>query len=137
MRTVAGVGRGAVEQEMKECAGTVLGALDRVPDELVDAEWRRLRHWLFDETLIPSRYKALLGVAVAASLRCPYSTRLQSELARVHGASEAELAEAVEHAALVAGWSTRLSGLEVSPADFAVEVERVIGHVATRLGLQP
>jgi len=127
----------ADEQEMEEFAGTALGALDRVPDELVDAEWQRLRHWLFDETLIPSRYKALLGVAVAASLRCPYAARLQTELARVHGASEAELVEAVEHAALIAGWGTRLSGLEASLTDFAAEVEKVISHVAGRLGLQP
>jgi AhpD family alkylhydroperoxidase len=131
------MGRIAVELEMEELAGTALGVLDRVPDELVDAEWRRLRQWLFHETLIPSRYKALIGVAVAASLRCPYAARLQSELARVHGASEAELAEAVQHAALGAGWGVRLSGLEVSPADFAAEVEKVVGHLARRLGIQP
>src|SRR5437899_1143610 len=39
MRTVAVMGRLAVEEEMKELAGTSLGALDRVSDELVDAEW--------------------------------------------------------------------------------------------------
>lgn len=76
---------------MRELAGRVLSVLDRVPDELVNAEWQLLRWSLLDDTLIPGRYKALIGVAAAAVLRCPYAIGLHTEMARVHGASEAEL----------------------------------------------
>lgn len=124
------MGRETVEREMKELAGTVLSMLDRVPDELVDTEWLLLRRALFDDTLLPVRSKALIGVAVAAALRCPYAARLHSGLARASGASEAELAEAVGHSALVAGWSSRLVGLEVDTAGFGAEVARVADHVA-------
>jgi AhpD family alkylhydroperoxidase len=127
------MGRESVEREMKEVAGRILSVLDRVPDELVEAEWQLLRRSLFDETLIPSRYKALIGVAVAAALRCPSAARLHTGLAQLHGASEAELAEVVQLAAFVAGWTTRLGGLHVNADDFAAEVAEVLRYVSTRV----
>jgi AhpD family alkylhydroperoxidase len=127
------VGRETLEHEMTEVAGTVLSLLDRVPDELVDAEWQLVRRSLFEETLIPSRYKALIGVAVAAALRCPYGIRLHTGLAQVHGATQAEVAEVVQQAAFVAGWSTRMGGLQVDADDFAAEVADVLRYMSTRV----
>ena len=127
--------REAVEREMEEMLGTVLSVLERVPDELVDAEWDLLKRAQFGETLIPTRYKELIGVAVAAVLRCPYGARLHTELARLQGATDAEVAEAVHYAGLVTGWSTQMAGLQVDPADFAGEVDRAVGHLARRMGL--
>ena len=119
-----------VEQEMKAVLGRTPAVLDRVPDELLDADWRLLRRAFVDGSLIPSRYQALIGVAVAAAIRCPYATRLHTELARVHGASEAEVAEAVHHAALVTGWSTRLHGFSSDAGAFESEVAEVAAHIA-------
>jgi len=130
------VGREAVEREMTEVAGVVLSVLDRVPDELIDAEWQLLRRSLFEQTLLPGRYKALIGVAVAAALRCPYATRLHTGLAQVHGASEAELAEVVQYCGLVSGWSALLHGLATDPAAFGGEVTQVVGHLTSRVGVE-
>ena len=127
------MGREAVDREMTDVAGTVLSVLDRVPDELVEAEWKVLRRALFEETLIPGRYKALIGVAVAAALRCPYGAQLHTGLAQVHGVSEAELAEVVQQAAFIAGWSTRMGGLQIDAADFAAEVAKIAEHRSARV----
>ncbi len=127
------MGREAVEREMTEVAGTVLSVLDRVPDELVEAEWQLLRRSLFEDTLIPGRYKALIGVAVSAVLQCRYGARLHTGLAQVHGVSEAELAEAVQQAAFVASLSTRMGGLQIDAADFAAEVEKITEHRSARV----
>jgi alkylhydroperoxidase/carboxymuconolactone decarboxylase family protein YurZ len=127
------VGREAVEREMRDIAGTVLSVLGRVPDEFVEAEWQLLRRSLFEDTLIPSRYKALIGVAVAAALRSPAAARLHTGLAQVHGATDAELAEVVQQAAFLAGWATRISGLEVDADEFAAEAAEVLRHVSTRV----
>jgi len=129
------MGRESVEREMKEFAGRVLSVLDQVPDELVDAEWQILRRSLFEDTLIPSRYKALIGLAVAAALRCPSAARLHSSLAELHGASGAELSETVQLAAFVTGWTTRLGGLHGDADDFAAEVADILRYVATRVCL--
>lgn len=126
------MGRDEVDREMKELAGTSMAVLDQVPDEVVDAEWQLLKWSLFDETLIPNRYRALIAVAVAAVLRCRYAIRLHTEMARVHGASEAEIAASVHHASLVSAWSARMNGVEVDAAEFAAEVERVVSHMTER-----
>ena len=130
------MGREAVDREMKELAGTSMTVLDQVPDEVVDSEWRLLKWSLFDETLIPNRYRSLIAVAVAAVLRCRYAVRLHTELARVHGASEAEIAASVHHATLVSAWSARMNGVDVDPAEFAGEVERLVSHVMEREGVR-
>jgi AhpD family alkylhydroperoxidase len=126
---VVNVGRDAVDREMKEFAGTSMVVLDQVPDEVIDAEWHLLKWSLFDETLIPNRYRALIALAVAAVLRCRYATRLHTEMARVHGASEAEIAASVHQATLVSAWSARMNGIEVDAAEFAAEVERLVSHM--------
>jgi AhpD family alkylhydroperoxidase len=120
--------REMLEREIKETLGTVPAVLDWVPDEILEAEWRLLRRSFVDESLIPPRYRALMGVAVAAALRCPSSIRMHTALARAQGASEAELAEAVHHAAFVAGWSTRVSGFELGAAVLEAEVTQIIDH---------
>jgi len=127
--------REAVEREMEELLGTVLSVFDRVPEELVDAEWQRFKRAQFGETLIPNRCKELIGVAVAAVLRCPYGLRLHTELARLHGATDAEVAEAVHYAGLVVGWSTQMTGLGLDLADFAAEVDATVRHLARTMGL--
>jgi AhpD family alkylhydroperoxidase len=127
--------RDTVEREMEEMLGTVMSVLDRVPDELVDAEWQRFKRAQFSETLIPNRCKELIGVAVAAVLRCPYGLRLHTELARLHGATDAEVAEAVHYASLVVGWSTQMAGLGLDLADFAAEVDGTVRHLARTMGL--
>ena len=127
--------RDMVERDMTEVLGRTPALLDRVPDELLDADWRLLRRAFVDDSLIPSRYQALIGVAVAATLRCPYAARLHTELARVHGANEAELAEAVHHAAMVTGWSTRLHGFGFDAEEFDGEVAEIAKHIAGRLAV--
>jgi alkylhydroperoxidase/carboxymuconolactone decarboxylase family protein YurZ len=118
---------------MRDITGTVLSVLDRIPDEFVEAEWLLLRRSLFEDTLIPSRYKALIGLAVAAALRSPAAARFHTGLAQVHGATDAELAEVVQQAAFLAGWTTRISGLQVDADEFAAEVAEVLRHVSTRV----
>ena len=127
--------RETVEREMQEMLGTVPSVLNRVPDELVEAEWQLVKLAQFGETLIPNRSKELIGVAVAATLRCPYGLRLHTELARLYGATDAEVAEAIRFAGLVVGWSTQMTGLGLDPTDFAAEVETTVGHLAKTMGL--
>jgi AhpD family alkylhydroperoxidase len=120
---------------MRDLLGTVPCSFDRLADEFVDSEWDLMKRMQFGETLIPNRYKELIGVAVAAVTRCPYATRLHTEVARLHGATEAEVAEAVHYAALVSAWSTQLSGLAPDPDGFAAEVDETVRHLARRMGL--
>jgi AhpD family alkylhydroperoxidase len=124
------MGRRDVEEEMRETLGEVLGAFDRIPDEFLGPEWELMKRVQLGETLIPNKYKELIGLAIAAALRCRYGVLLHTEAARLHGASDAEVAEALHYAKLESGWSVHLAGLQVDYGDFAREVERTMAFLA-------
>lgn len=118
-----------VHREMKEMFGTVIGFIDEIPDEYIDAEWEVMKNLQFGETLIPNKYKEMIGLAVAAATRCRYCTLFHTEAAKLFGATDEEIEEAVHYTKLVSGWSTYLNGLRVDEDDFADEVRRVVEHV--------
>jgi AhpD family alkylhydroperoxidase len=123
--------------EMRETLGTALMAFDRIPDELLDPEWEVQKRLTLGETVIPARYKELIGLAVAAACRCPYGILLHTEGARLHGASDAEVAEAVHYARHELGWSAAFSGLQVDFEEFRREVGRTIEFLARNRPPEP
>jgi len=58
--------RAEVEQEIRETLGLVPGFLRGVPDDVFDYEWTLFKRYELDETLIPNKYKELMGVALHA-----------------------------------------------------------------------
>jgi AhpD family alkylhydroperoxidase len=124
------MGREQVEHEMTESLGGVLGSFDRIPDEFMSPEWELMKRVQLGETLIPNKYKELIGLAIAAVMRCRYGVLLHTEGARLHGATDAEVAEALHYAKLNAGWSVHLAGLQVDYAEFTREVERTMAFLA-------
>lgn len=116
---------------MKEMFGTVIGFVDQIPDEFIAEEWDVMKRLQFGETLIPNRYKELIGLGIAAATRCRYCTLFHTEAAKLFGASDEEVQEAVHYGKLVSGWSFYLNGLRVDEDEFADEVRRVVEYVRT------
>ena len=121
-----------VHNEMRQMFGTVISFVDQIPDAYIDAEWDLIKRVQFDETLIPNKYKELMGVGVAAATRCRYCSLFHTEAAKLFGATAAEVEEAVHYAKLVSGWSVYLNGLQVDHEAFADEVRRVVAHVSSQ-----
>jgi AhpD family alkylhydroperoxidase len=120
-----------VHREMKEMFGTVISFVDRIPDEFIDSEWDLIKRVQFGQTVIPNKYKELMGLAISAVSRCRYCALFHTEAARLNGATEAEIQEAVHYAKLVTGWSIYINGLQVDYEEFADEVRRVVDYVRT------
>jgi AhpD family alkylhydroperoxidase len=118
-----------VRREMQEMFGTVISFVDRIPDEFIDSEWDLIKRVQFGQTLIPGKYKELMGLAISAVTRCRYCALFHTEAARLNGATDAEIEEAVHYAKLVSGWSIYINGLQVDYDEFADEVRRVVGYV--------
>jgi len=121
-----------VHREMTEMFGTVISFVDEIPDEFIDSEWDLIKRVQFGETLIPNKYKELIGLAVSAVTRCRYCILFHTEAAKLFGATEAEVEEAVHYTKLVSGWSTYINGLQVDYDEFAAEVARVTEYVRTK-----
>jgi len=123
------MGREDVHREMKEMFGTVISFVDQIPDEFIDSEWDLIKRVQFGETHIPNKYKELIGLAISAVSRCRYCTLFHTEAAKLNGATDTEVEEAVHYAKLVSGWSVYLNGLQVDYDEFADEVHRVVEYV--------
>ena len=118
-----------VHREMKEMFGEVLGFIDLIPDQFIDAEWELIKGVQLGETLIPNKYKELIGLAVAATTRCRYCALFHTEAAKLFGATDEEVEEAMHYTKLVLGWSTYLNGMQVDYDEFKAQVGRVVEHV--------
>ena len=76
-------------------------------------------------TALDGKTKELIGLAVAAQIPCEYCIYFPTEFARVNGATEQEIEEAVGMAAMTRTGSTLLHGLQVDPAQFKKVVARL------------
>jgi AhpD family alkylhydroperoxidase len=118
-----------VQREMKEMFGEVIGFVDLIPDRFIDAEWELIKGVQFGETLIPNKYKELIGLALSAATKCRYCALFHTESARLFGATDEEIEEAVHYAKLVLGWSTYINGMQIDYDEFKAQVGRVVEHV--------
>lgn len=121
--------RSDVHVEMKELFGEVIPFIDLIPDQFIDSEWDLIKRVQFGETLIPNKYKELIGLAVSAATRCRYCALLHTEAAKLFGATDDEVEEAMHYTKLVIGWSTYINGMQVDYDEFKAMTARVVEHV--------
>ena len=76
-------------------AGARPGFFASVPDYLIESEWASFKALQLSETAIPNKYKELIGLGVAGATRCRYCAYFHTEAARLFGATEDEITEAV------------------------------------------
>jgi AhpD family alkylhydroperoxidase len=121
--------RSDVQREMKETFGEVIDFIDSIPDQFIDAEWELMKGVQLGQTLIPNKYKELIGVGVAAATKCRYCILFHTEAAKLFGATDEELQEAVHYTKVVTGWSTYINGMQVDYNDFKAQMGRVADHI--------
>ena len=118
-----------IEQKM----GVVPTFFKHLPDNSLQLEWELMQRVQMDEGPIPNKYRELMGLAIAASTRCRYCTYFHTQMARLNGASDAEIEDAVHYAKSSAGWSAYLNGLQLDFEQFKREVNQAVEYVGAQL----
>ena len=121
--------RQEVEQEMREMLGLVPTFFEDIPDRFFDYEWTLFKELELGETLIPNKYKELIGVALHSETKCDYCTLFHTEAAKLFGATEEEIQEAAHYAKMSLGWSAYLNGTRQDFDQFASEMEQIGEHL--------
>lgn len=129
---MAGRSRSAVESEIKETLGLVPHFFSRIPDDLLDHEWEIFRKLELGETLIPNKYKELIGLAVHSETKCRYCTLFHMEAAKMFGASDEEIQEALHYTKSSIGWSAYLNGIREDYDGFAQELDQIKDYLAAK-----
>ena len=80
-------------------------------------------------TALPGKIKELVGLAVSAQIPCEYCVYAHTEFAKLNGATDAEIGEAVVMGALTRRWSTVANGIQIDEAKFRSEIAQIIANL--------
>jgi AhpD family alkylhydroperoxidase len=116
--------REEVYAEVKELFGLVPSFVKAMPDSSLELEWKLFKKVQMDEGPVPNKYRELIGLGIAAVTKCRYCVFYHTELAKLNGATDAEIEDAVHYAKSSAGWSAYLNGLAMDFETFKDEISR-------------
>lgn len=117
------------KNEIESYLGQVPGWMDEISDPAAEHSWGLFRDLQLEETELPNREKALVGLGAAAAMACPYCVHFHTEEAKLDGVSEAEIEEAVNAAANTRYFSTLLHGSEYDLETFKTETAEIVEYI--------
>ena len=101
--------------------------LRRFPDVARAGAWREMKDLqMSPKTALDGKSKELVGLAVASQIPCRYCIVAHTEFAKLNGATDNEITEAIAMAALTRNLSTMLNGLQVDENQFRKDVNRLV-----------
>ncbi len=105
-------------KDIKKTMGIVLDQFKAIPPEALPHEWAEMKTYSFGETKIPAKYRELMGLAIAASIKCPYCIHFHTHAARMNGATDEEIAETAMLTRFTTGWSSILHAADIDLEEF-------------------
>jgi AhpD family alkylhydroperoxidase len=124
-------------KEIEEAFGLVPQWVQEIPETAIGGFWGLFRDFYLAETKIPNKYKELIGVAVSGATRCRYCVLFHTEAARLHGATDDEIAEAGMMAGVTMAGSTFLNAQGTDYDQFKAETEKIVAYVKQHAQQQP
>jgi AhpD family alkylhydroperoxidase len=85
---------------------------------------------LSESTALTGKQKSLVGLAVAAQIPCRYCIVADTELAKLAGATDAEITEAVAMGGIARHWATVFTGFALDEAAYRKDMDRIAKLVA-------
>jgi AhpD family alkylhydroperoxidase len=124
----------ATYQDIEGTLGSVPGFFKAFPEDAISGAWEEMKNLqLNPSTAVPGKYKELMGLAVSAQVPCRYCTYFHTQAAKLNGASEAEIKDALAVSSLVRHWSTFTNGMQADETTFKGDVDRALDHVKTAM----
>ena len=117
----------ASRADIKTTLGFVPGFFKVMSDVAVGGAWQEMKGLqLNPNTALSGKTKELIGLAVAAQVPCRYCVYAHTEFAKLNGATDAEVAEAVALAGVERHWSAFVYGTQVDATRFKADLDRIV-----------
>lgn len=119
-----------LKAELTKTFGLVPSFAHVLPPAQFRLWWSQVRDYqLSEETALSGKVKELIGLGVAAQIPCHYCVLFHTEAARLNGATEQEIQEAIYMASLTRQGSTILNGTQVPEATFDKELSQIVSYL--------
>jgi len=124
--------RSQIYKEIQETLGIVPSFFKTIPDSSLELEWSLFKRVQLEPGPIPNKYRELIGLGIAATTKCRYCALFHTEAARMNGASQEEIEDAVHFAKSSAGWSAYLNGMQIDYEQFKKEVSQIAAYLKSK-----
>lgn len=116
----------SVLKDAQQSFGFVPEFVRRFPPEALPGAWLSFRDVEMNpQTALSGKIKTLVSLAVASQIPCRYCVIADTEFAKLEGASEREIAEAVAMASVARQYITLIEGLQVDEKAYRRDWERL------------
>jgi AhpD family alkylhydroperoxidase len=117
----------AARADIQKTFGFVPQFFQQFPEAALPGAWEEMKTLqMSPNTVLSGKVKELVGLAVAAQVPCRYCTYAHIEFAKLNGATDAEVGEAVAMAGITRHWSTWLNGMQIDESKFRAEIARIV-----------
>jgi len=124
--------RSQIYSEIEETFGLIPTMFKEIPDNTLELEWNLFKQTQIVEGVLPNKTKELIGIAISGATKCRYCSYFHTEMARLNGASEAEIEDAVHYAKATTGWSTYVNGLQIDFETFKAEINSACEYIRSK-----
>jgi len=129
MEILKGMLKDEVYSDIKQTLGLVPSFFKTIPESSLEMEWKLMKAVQMMPGAIPNKYRELMGIAISANTKCRYCAFFHTEMAKLNGATNEEIEEAVHFAKSTAGWSAYLNGMQSDFEQFKKEILQICNHV--------
>jgi len=117
----------AAYKDIQATLGSVPDMFKTLPDAAVAGAWGEIKGvQLNPKTALDGKTKELMGLAVASQIPCKFCIIAHTEFAKLNGATDAEIKEAIGMASLTRDMSTLLNGMQVDEGQFRRDIDRLV-----------
>jgi AhpD family alkylhydroperoxidase len=116
-------------KDIKENLGIVPGYMEALPEDVLIHDWALYKKYYIEESEIPAKYKEMIGLAIAANIKCPYCQYDHLNAVKFEGATDKELAEVFYMASFTSRWSAMLHAQNYDMETFIKESKMISEHL--------
>jgi len=116
------------QAEMKALFGQVPVDFTKMPDYLRGINWEWFKANANPNSAVPRKYMELIGLAVAAQIPCNYCVYIHTKQAKMLGATDEEIREAISEGALTRYMSTMANGNQLDFDSFKSQWDKMLTY---------
>lgn len=111
--------------DIEKMFGSYPGFFNGIPQDVMAQMWPIMKKYIFGQSAIPQKYREMIGLAVASTLKCPYCEIFHRGAAKMYGATDEELKEVGAITGQTAFWSSVMHAQHYDVNTFAKEFQAI------------